>query len=232
MISFSFPAALLLGLVILKNSAAETTHFIGTHLVIFGGIAQLAAILDAIVYFQRRQNGYEKEAKQYEDICQNNQTERSKIPQYQTGLETKQAELQRLSEQLRKSQQLRSDVYDANIIPAEYRDIHAAYYLYDYFSSCGENDLDKIIQTLHLDEISQKSDRLIAQKEEMLLNQRYQTAVQELQNPSETERHRGELQQLAELEQNQELRLACQSMIAKHQQVTDSFSEIDYFQQK
>lgn len=227
---FSFPIAFCIGVVLWRFSTLSAFVFIGKWTIIFGGLFQLVAMYNTFASNRKRQKEYEDALKQYNTVCRNNKTERNKIPKYQTELETKQAELRRLSEQLHECQKLRSDVYDVNIIPSKHRDIHAAYYLYDYFSSSGENDMNEIIQTLLLDEIGLKLDEMIAQNGETLLKQRYQLAMQELQNQSVAEQHRAELQQLAEREQNQKLQRDYQSMIAINQQVTDFFSAIDYFQ--
>lgn len=226
---FSFPIAFCLGIVLWRFSTSTALRFIGKWLIIIGGFVQLASMYYTIVGNHKRQNEYVEALKHYDIVCQNNKTERNKIPQYQATLQKEQAELRGLSEQLHECQKLRSDVYDVSIIPSKYRDIRAAYYLYDYFGSSGENDLDEVIQSLHLDEISQKLDEMVAQNEENLLTQRYQLAMQELQNQSAAEQHRAELQQLAEREQNQELQRDYQSMIAINQKVTDFFSAVDYF---
>ncbi|MBP9990437.1 MAG: hypothetical protein KBT45_03310 [Bacteroidales bacterium] len=225
---YSFLAALYLCILLFGLLISIAFQIIGFCIILFGGIGITAILFDEIKRNRMLQEKYEEKVKRYKCICRNNRTERNRIPQYQTALETKQAELRALSEQLREAQKLRGAVYDVNIIPLKYRNLHVAYFLYDYINSCYENDLDKIIQTLLLDEISQKPDEMIAQNEEMLLNQRHQIAVQELQDPSETEQHRGELQQLAELEQNQELQGIYQTMIAKNKQVTDFFLAADY----
>lgn len=50
-----------------------------------------------------------------------------------------------LNKRLNSVQQLRQQVYSVNIIPNKYRNRHAAYYLFDYFSSCTEDDLGRVI---------------------------------------------------------------------------------------
>lgn len=59
----------------------------------------------------------------------------------------------------------RKEIYSANIIPDQYRDVYSVTYLYRYFSTSKENDLDKVIQTLLLDNIQHT---LIDIKEEII----------------------------------------------------------------
>lgn len=137
-----------------------------------------------------------------------------------------------LRERLDKARKLKEDLYDVNIIPKNYRNIYASYYLYDYFNTSRETDLDKIIQTLLLEEIKQQLDKIIWQNESILLNQRAQLAMQEKTNESIAEKHRVEMKRIADLERNQELQLDYQQMIAKNQRVTNFFLEADYWDKR
>ena len=129
---------------------------------------------------------------------------------------------------LQSARLLRNKLYAVNVIPSRYRNIHAAYYLFDYFSSGRETDLDKIIQTMLLDEIIQRMDKLIVLNQQILLNQRRQIALQEGQNRAIAENHRREMEHLARMERNQELQLDYQYMIERNQEVTNFFLAADY----
>lgn len=131
---------------------------------------------------------------------------------------------------LQKAKELRTDLYGVNIIPSRYRNIHAAYYLYDYFDTGRETDLDKIIQTMLLDEIIQRMDKLIAQNQEIIINQRIQISQQEQQTRMIADNHREKMKRIAKMEQNQQLQLDYQDMIARNQKVTNFFLAADYFE--
>lgn len=131
---------------------------------------------------------------------------------------------------MKEAEKLRSDTYSVNIIPSRYRTIHAAYYLYDYFESGRETDLDKIIQTMLLDEIIPRMDKLIMQNQEILLNQRRQLALQEQQNRAIAKNHREQMRRIARMERNQELQLDYQRMIERNQEVTNFFLAADYLE--
>ena len=135
-----------------------------------------------------------------------------------------------LKEKLEEAKKLRNDAYSVNIIPSRYRSVHAAYYLYDYFNTCRENDLDKVIQTMLLDEIIQRMDKLIIQNQEIILNQRMQLAMLESQNQMLAENHREEMKQLARMETNQERQLDYLHMIEANQEVTNFFLAVDYIE--
>ncbi len=108
-----------------------------------------------------------------------------------------------LQQEYRNAEMLKTQLYGVNVIPSRYRTVHATYYLYDYFSSCQESDLDKVIQTMLLDEIIQRLDRVIEQQSEILLNQRHQLALQQLALEDANENHRQQMLALAQQEKNQ-----------------------------
>lgn len=203
-------------------------NFIGIGLMLFGGFFVVIFIWSIIGSYQDRHARYLKALENHKRQIEINQRLRSQIPQRQLSLRNSQQMLSTAQARLREAQRLRSEVYSVNIIPAKYRNIYAAYYLYDYFSTSRETDLDKIIQTLLLDEIKQRLDRIIVQNEQIVLNQRYQIALQEQQNRLSAENHREELRQIARLERNQELQMDYQNMIARNQQVTNFILAADY----
>ncbi len=128
------------------------------------------------------------------------------------------------------AQKLRDDVYAVNIIPSRYRDVKVACYLYDYFNTSRETDLDKILQTMLLDEINQKMDKVLYKMEEVIVNQRYQMALQEQQNQIAAENHKQEMVALTNLERNQELQTEYLQMIETNTAVSTFFAAADYFQ--
>lgn len=107
--------------------------------------------------------------------------------------------------QLKRTQDELSTAYGVNIIPNKYRNIYAAYYLYDYFSSSRETDLDKILQTMLLDKIVDKLDHIISQQQDIILNQRMTMAIQEKQSEQFQQSHLAQMQSMARIEKNQQL---------------------------
>lgn len=164
----------------------------------------------------------------YHNQIEYNKRLRNQIPAKKQQLLSKQDYLCHLQNRMADAKKLRENLYGVNIIPARYRNIYAAYYLYDYFDSCREDDLDKIIQTMLLDEIKQRLDKVIVQNEQILLNQRIHLALQEQQNRTIAENHRQEMKRIASMERNQERQLDYQHMIARNQEVTNFFLAADY----
>lgn len=123
---------------------------------------------------------------------------------------------------------MRQKLYGINVIPSRYRNIHVSYYLYDFFNTSRETDLEKVIQTMLLDEIIKRLDKIIVQNEKIILNQRIQLAVQESTHRMIAENHRDEMKKIARLERNQELQMDYQRMIAKNQEVTNFFLAAEY----
>ena len=70
-------------------------------------------------------------------------------------------------------------VYNANVIPYQYRNMYASVYLYDYFSGSREDDLALALNTFVLEQIKERLDVIIEQQSEMILNQRIMIAKQE-----------------------------------------------------
>ena len=139
------------------------------------------------------------------------------IPTYNNTL----AQLQEIKQNL-------TDAYSVNIIPNRYRTIYYAYYLYDYFSSCQETDLDKIIQTMLLDQIIAKLNQIIAQQTETILNQRMILAKQDAQMEALQENHNAHLRSLAQIEQNQALQTNYLDMLDTNTRITNFFVTADY----
>lgn len=175
---------------------------------------------------------YKNAVEEYNKKLAINQNIRQQIPDWRDKIREKQSYLCTLQARFNSASKLRDEVYDVNIIPSKYRDIHAAYYLYDYFNTSRETDLDKIIQTLLLEEIKQKLDKIIEQNEQIILNQRIQLALQERQNLMIQENHHEQMEAIARLERNQELQMDYQQMIIKNQVVTNFILEAEYLYTK
>ena len=199
--------------------------------IVTGAVAALIAVVffcsiwcahsDSGDRFQEALSAYHKEIKE-------NKRLRDQKQQHKVSLEECQQRMIEAQVNLRDAQRMCANVYSVNIIPAQYRNVYVAYYLYDYFSTSRETDLDKIIQMFLLEEIKQKLDKIITQNEQIILNQRYQIALQEQENRALAEHHREELRQIARLTENQELQLDYQNMIAKNQEVTNFILAADY----
>ena len=140
------------------------------------------------------------------------------------------AEQKFLKEKYSKAKELREKLYSANIIPSQYRNVYAAYYIYDYFSTSKETDLDKIIQTMLLEEIKQRLDRVIETQEEIILNQRRELALQQQNNKALAKQHLEAMNAIARLESNQELQLDYQQMIEGNTAATAFFAAANYIE--
>lgn len=175
---------------------------------------------------------YQAAQKRYEQGVRIFESNQQKLPQIKQRLATEQKLLDAQKRQLTQARSTLQRLYSVNIIPNRYRNIHVAYYLYDYFSSTRETDLDKIVQTMLLDEIIQRLDRIIAQQEEIILNQRIQIARQDQQNQMIAENHRQEMRRLARMEHNQERQADYLQMIDRNQEVTNFFLAVDFFSKK
>lgn len=191
-------------------------------------VLSVFAIWYAIDNARANSDRYKAAVVRYKNEVQDLEYHVQKAPQYRQKLAAEQRLLDTQKRQLNQAKALRQRLYAVNIIPSRYRNVHVAYYLYDYFATTRKTDLDKIIQTMLLDEIIQRLDKIIAQMEEVIINQRIQMAMQEKQNQMIAENHRQEMQAFARMERNQERQMDYQNMIARNQEVTNFFLAVDY----
>ncbi|MBQ6896802.1 MAG: hypothetical protein IJN69_06305 [Oscillospiraceae bacterium] len=138
--------------------------------------------------------------------------------------------MKKIYAETKRIEKIRNDVYNINIIPSRYRNLNVACYLYDYFSTSRETDLDKILQTMLLDEINQKMDRVINKLESVIINQRCQLAMQYESNTLLKKQHKEHMTALANLERNQELHSEYLRMIDVNTTVSAVFSAANYMQ--
>ncbi len=118
--------------------------------------------------------------------------------------------------------------YSTNIIPYQYRNIYAAIFLYDWFSTSRADDLDMALNMFVLEEIKSKLDRIIENQSEMILNQCMMLANQE-RSLEEQQRH-DELvaQRLDQIATSSEERNTYLSMIESNSAVTAYFATAEY----
>lgn len=174
----------------------------------------------------------EREYAQHVSACKEerkrNAEFRDSLPARRRELEKTKEELTRLRTDYTNAKKLRDQAYGINVVPGQYRNKYAVYYLYDFFNTSRETNLENVIQTFVLEEIKQKLDKIIQQNEQIILNQRVQIALQENQNRTIADNHREEMQRLARMESNQELQLDYQKMIEANQEVTNFILAADF----
>ena len=129
---------------------------------------------------------------------------------------------------LQEAKEKLQSVYSANIIPNKYRSVYVAYYLYDYISSSHETDIDRVLQTMLLDQIIAKLDKIIAQQEEIILNQRMQLAKQDALLAQSKKQHEEQMKAISNLEENQQMQNDYLAMTEANTRITNYFVTADY----
>lgn len=81
-------------------------------------------------------------------------------------------EIGRVEQQISMIDGLLSRAYSANLIPSRYRDLYAAVYLYDWFSTGMSDDMDMALNTYVLEQIKSRLDMIIRNQAEQIINQR------------------------------------------------------------
>lgn len=164
---------------------------------------------------------YQEEKKDYERMMALANEGRPDLPNQIDDYNAAVSHLQEAKEKLQ-------SVYSANIIPNKYRSVYVAYYLYDYISSSHETDIDRVLQTMLLDQIIAKLDKIIAQQEEIILNQRMQLAKQDALLAQSKKQHEEQMKAISNLEENQQMKNDYLAMTEANTRITNYFVTADY----
>lgn len=133
---------------------------------------------------EKIKENFQRDVEEYEHMLALANDCRSVLPSQIDDYNAAVSHLQEAKEKLQ-------SVYSVNIIPNKYRSVYVAYYLYDYISSSHETDIDRVLQTMLLEQIIAKLDKIIAQQEEIILNQRMQLAKQDALLAQSKKQHYG-----------------------------------------
>ena len=164
---------------------------------------------------------FQNDIEEYENLLVLANSYRASLPSQINDYNTTVSHLQEAKEKLQQ-------VYAVNIIPNKYRTIYVAYYLYDYISSCRETDVDRVLQTMLLEQIIAKLDKIIAQQEEIILNQRMQLAKQDHLIAQSKQQHTEQMKILYGLEKNQQIQNDYLAMTEANTRITNYFVTADY----
>lgn len=164
---------------------------------------------------------FQNDIEEYENLLALANSYRASLPSQINDYNTTVSHLQEAKEKLQQ-------VYSVNIIPNKYRTIYVAYYLYDYISSCRETDVDRVLQTMLLEQIIAKLDKIIAQQEEIILNQRMQLAKQDYLIAQSKQQHTEQMKILYGLEKNQQIQNDYLAMTEANTRITNYFVTADY----
>ncbi len=128
--------------------------------------------------------GAAREAKQEEELYpyrlkkyQETEVKNNKIRAQ--DLPAAQQEKQQWEAEFECSDALLKQLYNVNIIPRKYRNIHAIVYLYDLFSTSRVDDIDAALERYDPDELEDELTELIDNKTELFIKQRVASAMEE-----------------------------------------------------
>lgn len=120
------------------------------------------------------------------------------------------------------------EMYDANVIPGQYRNIHSVIYLYDWFSKSREEDLGLALNTFVLEQIKDKLDTIIRNQGDILLNQQMQLSLQMQSNEEQESYFRTMENKINQLEMADEERNKNMDMIARTNESVLWYAQQDY----
>ena len=171
--------SIMLALIIFAFSSESETNA-GDIFILFFGISLCLLMIYIPIHSikgRMKRNEYEQlryqhNMAQYEEIAEYNKKLRTLVPVYEAKFEYYKKERDNIDILL-------DQAYDVNVIPRRYRDIYAAVYLYDWFSTSQADNLDMALSMFVLEEIKEKLDTIIVRQSESILNQRIMLATQQ-----------------------------------------------------
>lgn len=102
-----------------------------------------------------------------------------------------------INEEIEKAKKLLDEAYSVNLIPHQFRNIYAIWFIHDYVSTSNET-LTSAFLHCDMDSIKNKLDTIINQQREIIMNQ----AILASQNREIMEQNQKALKHLADIEGN------------------------------
>ena len=170
---------------------------------------------------QNKREVYNYELAAYQEVQRKNDNARKAIPGIVNEIRECRIEIESVKEVLRR-------VYYANIIPGHYRNMYAAVFLYDWFSTGMSDDMDMALNMFVLEEIKEKLDRIIRNQEEIILNQYLQLAEQRKSLEMQQEYASMMESKLNQINASNEERNTYLAMIESNTAVTAYFTRANY----
>lgn len=186
------------------------------------------AILERIDATVPDKEAYECAMKRYQAAKEVHDRWYKNLSYYQNIAQRERRNLNACKTHLAEAQQLREQLYNVNVIPSKYRNAYAAYYLYDYFNTSREDDLTQVLQTMLLEEIIKRLDKIIERQEDIIIGQQRTMAMMEQQNKAAEQHRRGMMNHIAQIEQNQAQQTDYLQMIEAHERTTSFFAYATY----
>lgn len=112
-------------------------------------------------------------------------------------IESLKNDLENIATEIEKASSLLAQAYDVNIVPKQFRNLYAIYYLSDFINTSNES-LSTALLNYNLEEIKEKLDEIIEQQQEIIINQ----ALMIAQNEKIMKQNQQQLNYLASIEQN------------------------------
>ncbi len=125
---------------------------------------------------------------------------------------------------------IRNEVYNVNVIPRKNRDISAAMYLYDLFSSSQKNDLDLALDQYDEDELEDELIDLVHQQLELTNKQNRMDALKDRELPPEERQSAVMQRKLEQMNVSDEEKSIYSQMIAGIDAVMNFFAETQCLQ--
>lgn len=153
-----------------SNSAADGLTDIGNILIIGGALVVGICFVPHLISKSSQNASIERENQQnLQNWEQQSAIRRANAETRCTQISN---EIRDVEQQISVIDGLLAKAYSANLIPSRYRDLYAAVYLYDWFSTGMSDDMDMALNTYVLEQIKSRLDTIIQNQAVQIINQR------------------------------------------------------------
>lgn len=225
-------SAILLIIGIICN-AAKGPRGMGDFLSIIGGIGIFVGGVGFVCEYNKAQRtveeNYYSEIEQYKIDLKNYEQNTKNTQSYYEYAHKLKLELNEILSHKRELEELKKKMYAPNVIPVQYRTLDSVCYLYDFFRTSRETDLEKVIQIMILDNINQKILNIINKLDQIIINQKIQISQQSALYKEIQEQRTEEMKAIAKAEQDTVKQLEYLSMIEANTAADAYFSLATYY---
>lgn len=194
-----------------------------TAILLLGVVCLIASIYCLLVHSARKSE-YEENEYEYQKRIKEDKDRVKKELDKKKSLQT---QIQNIEKELNEAKNLLENSYSVNLIPLQYRNIQAVFYLYNYLSTSQET-LQNALLHCNLEEIKTKMDIMIKQQSDMIL----EMAIQNSQLSEIREQNKNLLNYAAQMEQNTTLAAQYARIAANNSRITAWIGLANYIKDK
>lgn len=181
--------------------------------IIFAIFAAICIIGPIRLIMEDVQVNKEREEQYYSNLSAARQKEAAAKKALTQRLPGLKQELSVCESKIAESKGVLNRLYESDVIPLRYRNVHAAMYLYDWFRYGNGDDISTALNTFVLEQIKERLDRIIENQMTIIVNQQLSIAMQQQSMELQRQQSRTLIEKLDSLELSVQENTACAKMI-------------------